>query len=222
MQQLLPAAIAISIAVATVFLLRRVLTRLLPSEKAAQAGAIVPFLVGTIGGYYGLLTGFVLSSVWGDVQSVRNASMWEINALVDLERIAWTLPQRSGPALERGVEAYLRSVIDYDLRAMAEGRISAETTDAYGRLWSVVTGAHPHATPSETALLGRALDKVETVGEQRRIRILISLESLPPVVWVILLIGGAIILYGSSVVSLRHGRPATEVLAAVAAMLTVA
>jgi hypothetical protein len=119
------------------------------------------------------------------------------------------------------VEAYLRSVIDYDLRAMAEGRISAETTDAYGRLWSVVTGAHPHATPSETALLGRALDKVETVGEQRRIRILISLESLPPVVWVILLIGGAIILYGSSVVSLRHGRPATEVLAAVAAMLTV-
>jgi len=53
------------------------------------------------------------------------------------------------------------------------------------------------------------------------IRILTSTETFPALVWTILLIGGAIILLGATIVSLRYGPPAREILAAVAAVLSV-
>ncbi|HEY0306308.1 MAG TPA: hypothetical protein VGC44_15140, partial [Longimicrobiales bacterium] len=186
-----------------------------------EAEKILPFLIGTVGGYYGLMTGFILSIAWGDVQSVRNSSMVEINALADLDRIALTLPAPVGPQLHYGVTEYLRSVIDHDVQALSEGRVSRETTAAYGRLWSLVAGARRDANPWEASLLGRALDKVGVVGEQRRVRILISTETFPSVVWAILLLGAVIVLTGSTIVSLRYGPPAREVMMAVAAMLSI-
>jgi hypothetical protein len=208
-------------AAAVILVLRLLIGRAMPAERVAESEKILPFLVGTIGGYYGLLTGFVVSITWGGVQSVRNAALAEINALADLDRIALTLPAPAGPALRHNVGDYLRSVIDHDLDAMKEGVVSRETGAAYGRLWSTTVMPRPEAEPWEATLLGRAFDKVGVVGEQRRIRLLISTESLPTVVWIILLFGGVIILAGGTIVSLRYGPPVREAMIAVAAMLCV-
>lgn len=221
MRQLLPSVFLIAAAVMAILLLRRTFGRAIPPDRLQEAEKILPFLIGTVGGYYGLLTGFILSGAWGDVQSVRNSSMVEINALADLDRIAVTLPAPVGPQLQNGVRAYLRSVIDYDMQALSEGHVSPETTAAYGSLWSIVAGARRDADPWESSLLARAFDKVGVVGDQRRVRILISTETFPSVVWAILLLGAVIVLTGSTIVSLRYGPPAREVMMAVAAMLSV-
>jgi hypothetical protein len=221
MRQLLPVVFLLAAAMAAILALRRGFGRVLAKERVAEAEKILPFLIGTVGGYYGLLTGFILSGVWGDVQTLRRSSMAEINALAELDRIAVTLPGALGTELKSDIGAYLRSVIDQDLKAMAGGRVSAQATDVYGRLWTTVARPRPTATPWESYLLGRALDKVGVVGEQRRTRILINDESLPAIVWGILLIGAAIILSGASIVSLRYGSPVREILIAVAAMLSV-
>lgn len=221
MQQLLISGLVIVAAAAVILLLRRMIARTMPAERVAESEKILPFLIGTIGGYYGLLTGFVVSITWGGVQSVRNAALVEINALADLDRIALTLPAPAGPELRQSVGDYLRAVIDHDLSAMARGRVSSEATAAYGRLWSTAVRTRPNAEPWEASLLGRAFDKVGLVGEQRRIRILISTESLPAVVWMILLFGGVIILAGGTIASLRYGPPVREAMIAVAAMLCV-
>ena len=221
MKPFLISGLLVVAAAAVILVLRILMARALPAERLAESEKILPFLIGTIGGYYGLLTGFVVSITWGGVQSVRSAALVEINALADLDRIALTLPAPAGPALRRNVGDYLRSVVDHDLDAMAHGRVSREATAAYGRLWSTVVKSPPDAEAWEASLLGRAFDKVGVVGEQRRIRILISTESLPAVVWIILLFGGAIILAGGTIVSLRYGPPAREAMIAVAAMLCV-
>jgi hypothetical protein len=147
--------------------------------------------------------------------------MIEINALADLDRIALALPAPAGPQLRASVGGYLRSVIDHDMAAMAEGRISEPTNAAYGRLWSTVAHARKDSSLWEETLLGRAFDKVGVVGDQRRVRILASTQSLPMIVWAILLMGGAIILSGATMVSLRYGSPAREVMMAVAVMLSI-
>ena len=221
MRQLLPVIFLLGAAIVAIVALRRGFRRVMVAEQVAESEKILPFLIGTVGGYYGLLTGFILSSVWGDVQTLRSTSMMEMNALADLDRIAITLPAPVRTEVQTAWGNYVRSVIDHDLKAMANGRISSEATDAYGQLWSTVARPRPDAAPWEASLLGRALDKVGVVGEQRRIRILINTESLPVIVWGILLIGAAIILAGASIVSLRYGSPAREILIAVAAMMSV-
>lgn len=221
MRQLLPIALVIGIVAISILILRRVFKRVFVSEGALEAEKILPFLIGTIGGYYGLLTGFILSIAWGDVQALRNSSLVELNALADVERIATSLPEPTATELKRNVGRYLRSVIDDDMTAMRHGEISSATTAEYDRLWATVAGARSEATAWQASLLGRALDKVGVVGDQRRIRLLISTETLPPIVWAILLIGGAIILSGATIVTLRYGPPAREIMVAVAAVLCV-
>lgn len=218
MPLIIQVAIISTAAALLVLLLRSALVRVFSSEKTTQAEKIVPFLVGTIGGYYGLLTGFILSSAWADVQSVRNAATIEVNALADLGRIAVNLPPPVSVELAHGVEGYLQSVVQEDLKAMARGRVSPETTTALNRLWLILGRFQPES-PWEATLIGRALDKVGVVGDQRRIRIFASGDSIPWILWVILLGGGVIIVYGVTIVSLRYERPAVEILAAVAVML---
>ena len=188
MRQLLPTFLIIGVAVTLIALLRSTFRYVVATERAAEAERVLPFLIGTIGGYYGLLTGFILSNTWGGVQSVRNSAMIEINALADMDRIALALPAPTGPVLRNDLAAYLRSVIDDDMKAMAKGQISEATTAAYGRLWSTVATARKDAGPWEAAMLARAFDKIGVVGDQRRIRILASTETLPMIVWAILLI----------------------------------
>ncbi|HEY0810502.1 MAG TPA: hypothetical protein VGD49_10095, partial [Longimicrobiales bacterium] len=101
MRQLLPIALVIGIVAISILILRRVFKRVFVSEGALEAEKILPFLIGTIGGYYGLLTGFILSIAWGDVQALRNSSLVELNALADVERIATSLPEPTATELKR-------------------------------------------------------------------------------------------------------------------------
>src|SRR5688500_13710746 len=133
MRQLLPIALVIGIVAISILILRRVFKRIFVSQGALEAEKILPFLIGTIGGYYGLLTGFILSIAWGDVQAIRNSSLVELNALADVERIATSLPEPTAAELRRNVGKYLRSVIDDDMTAMRHGEISPVTTAAYDR-----------------------------------------------------------------------------------------
>src|SRR5688572_21780199 len=96
LRQLLPAVLLIGIVVITILILRRIFRRIIATERVQEAEKILPFLIGTVGGYYGLLTGFILSIAWGDVQSLRNSALVEINALADLDRIAGSLPEHTG------------------------------------------------------------------------------------------------------------------------------
>jgi hypothetical protein len=221
MQQFLVTGFVVAGAAIAILALRHTLRWAMSPDRMAEAEKTLPFLIGTIGGYYGLLTGFIVSLTWGDVQAVRGAAMTEVNALTDIDRIALALPGPSGPELKASVGDYLRSVIDHEIKAMARGELSRESTAAYGRLWSTAARARPDASSWESAMLARAFDKVGIVGEQRRVRILTSTDSLPAIVWIILLIGGVTIIAGATIVSVRYGSPVREMMIAVAAMLCV-
>jgi hypothetical protein len=51
--------------------IRRLLRRLLSPAQAEQAEHTVPFLLGSIGGFFGLVGGLLLSSSWSDLQALR-------------------------------------------------------------------------------------------------------------------------------------------------------
>src|SRR5690606_4767409 len=74
---ILVASVVIAITVAAVLLLRRVLARR-GTRQSERAGRAVQFLIGVIGAYYGLLTGFTLSGVWAKAEFVRGAVMVEL------------------------------------------------------------------------------------------------------------------------------------------------
>src|SRR5215470_16438312 len=111
------------------------LRRFLPHNVIATAEKVLPFILGTFGGFFGLVAGFMLSNSWVELRALRSAMTAEVNAVADLGDIGANLPQQYDGELRQAIDRYLRTVIDRELPLMAAGRVSPSTTEALTELW---------------------------------------------------------------------------------------
>src|SRR5215470_18040595 len=100
------------------------LRRFLPHNVIATAEKVAPSILGTFGGFFGLVAGFMLSNSWVELRALRNAMTAEVNAVADMGDIAANLPEPRASQLERAINDYLRTVVDHELPMMAQGRTS--------------------------------------------------------------------------------------------------
>ncbi|MGH7470314.1 MAG: hypothetical protein ACRENP_20415 [Longimicrobiales bacterium] len=212
--------LVIAAAVALVLGLRNLLRRWLTETEIQHAEKVIPFLLGSIGGFYGLIAGFMLSNSWAELKSLHGTVTAEVNALIDLGRVAVHLPPPVSAELTRGVRHYMETVVTEELPSMSEGRTSPSTTAALENLWRLLGQYHPE-TEWETSLREVALAKLVALSEQRRIRSFSSRERMPDVLWWILLSGGIIVVMGACVASLNYRRPAGVFLGALTGIVTL-
>jgi hypothetical protein len=91
---------------------RALLRRSLSPNVIATAEKVVPYILGTFGGFFGLVAGFMLSNSWVELRALRNAMTAEVNAVADLGDIGANLPRQYDDELRQRIERYLRTVID--------------------------------------------------------------------------------------------------------------
>jgi hypothetical protein len=220
MASILLLILIVSAAVLAALGVRELLRRKLSPTSIAHAEKVVPILLGTVGGLYGLVAGFTLSNSWTDFKSLQTSITTEVNALSDLALFAESLPPHVRDELIDGIENYLETVRRRELIRLAEGRGSQETTVALKNLWRVLGEYHPE-TYWETSSRQLAFARITEVSEQRRSRIVNSRASLPGIMWAILLGGGVVVASGAIVVSLQYRRLAGVFLGALTAILTL-
>jgi hypothetical protein len=207
MSLLIQAILLLVAAVVAVLGTREILRRVLPRIVVEHGEKVIPFVLGSFGGFYGLIAGFMLSTSWVELRALRSAMTAEVNALADMGDIAANLPEPRADQLKRAIDNYLKAVVDSELPAMAQGRTSPTTTRALTQLWYPL-GPYEPSSEWEVSLREIAINKVMDIGEQRRQRIVFSRERLPSILWWILVGSGAVVLAGSCVVSLNYRRPA--------------
>ena len=199
---------------------RSLLSRRLPRPALEHAEKSVPFLLGSISGFYGLIAGFMLSNSYAELRTLHGAITSEVNALAELARISRSLPAPTSGELERGVENYLSSVTESEVPLMARGQISAQTTRALDQLWQLL-GHYHSQTEWDGSLRNLALSSLVDLGEQRRMRLLASLDRMPLLIWWILLGGGIVVVGGACVASLQYRGPAPLFLGALTAIVSL-
>jgi len=220
MALLIQAILLLVAAVAAVLGTREILRRILTPIVIEHGEKVIPFVLGSFGGFYGLIAGFMLSTSWVELRALKSAMTAEVNALADMGDIAANLPPSRGDELKRAIDAYLRAVVDSELPAMAQGRTSPTTTRALTQLWYPL-GHYEPKSDWEVSLREIAINKVMDIGEQRRQRIVFSRQRLPAILWWILVGSGTVILAGSVVVSLNYNRPVGFFLGALTVVVTL-
>ena len=214
------AVVLLLAAVAAVLGTRALLRRALAPVVIEHGEKVIPFVLGSFGGFYGLIAGFMLATSWVELRALRSAMTAEVNALADMGDIAVNLPATRAGELKQAINDYLKAVVDSELPVMAQGRTSPTTTHALTQLW-VPLGHYEPQSEWEVSLRGIAIDKVMDIGEQRRQRIVFSRERLPDILWWILVGSGIVILAGSIVVSLNYNRPVGFFLGALTIVVTL-
>jgi Protein of unknown function (DUF4239) len=149
---------------------------------------LVSYFLGAMGVFYGLALGLIAVATWENYTEVDAVVTSEAAALTSLYRDLDGYPQPLRGSLETIMREYTRTVIEKEWPAHKQG-IALEDGDLIiDRLENEVMNFEP-AREREKIVHAEVLRSLDTVVEQRRLRLQAVSTGLPAALWAVVLIG---------------------------------
>jgi protein-S-isoprenylcysteine O-methyltransferase Ste14 len=206
-------AIAIS-AVAGLLLVRRRVHHAALSKHNDVAGVMFS-IVGTL---YAVLLAFVVIVVWEAMGTADDRAALEAGILGDVVRDAGFFADPLRSELQNELREYTQAVIDEEWPAMATSESSPHVWDTLNRIFESFSHLNP-ATPREINIHAEMLRRLNDLSDHRRLRLLSADNKVPPLMWVVLIIGGLITLGFSYLFGVERGKSHALMTAALAGMI---
>lgn len=181
------------------------LERLWPSNLRRVHNDIIGWQVGVLGTTYAVIMGFMLYAVWTSFQSADINAEAEANCLVSVFRLADGLPAAERDQVHQLARQYADVVINQEWPVMHRGELGLAGHDTIQQLWTVVLQTKP-ASFAEQSSMNLTLSEISSMTEHRRVRQLESQSKLPGVLWMVLIVGGAITMLSSCLFGIENFR----------------
>ena len=181
--------IVLSISLALGFLW--ILQHFWPSVQRRDHNDIIGWQVSVLGTTYAVIIGFMLYAVWTTLQSAEINADNEANCLVNAFRLADGLPAAQRVQVHQLARRYAQVVINEEWPAMLQGRLQPSGHGVIQELWTALLQTRP-GNFSEQNSMTMTLAEVSSMTEHRRMRELQSGTKLPPILWMVLIVGGII------------------------------
>src|SRR5215216_7506719 len=177
-----------------------VVQRLVPATIRKEYNDVAGFIYAVLGVIYAVLLALVVIAVWEDFGRARETTEQEANALAEIFWLAHQLPEPEGRELQELCRSYAEEVVNVGWPLMEQGRTpSLERSQETSRAWvliddirATIQGYEPR-TAAEEQLYAEGLDQVQRLADARRTRLVAAEDSLPTVLWVVLIVGGIVV-----------------------------
>jgi hypothetical protein len=180
-------AITTSFALAGLYLVRKKYS----AEVLKENHEVAAIIFNAFGLFYGVLLAFVVFVTWnGYDEATKNLQLEAVEA-ADLFHITQVFPQPSGEMLRQTLLDYVNSVYTDELKRMSEGEISLHSNQAMIKLITMFYQIDEKSVPNRE-IYAEALKRLNNLAEYRRLRIFAGNDTVPPVVWLVLLVGSVI------------------------------
>jgi hypothetical protein len=174
--------------------------RLVPATIRKEHNDVAGFIYAVLGVIYAVLLALVVIAVWEEYGRARVTVESEANALAEIFWLAHRLPEPEGPHLQELARSYAEEVVDKEWPLMEQGRAPLmEHTRATPSGWVLIDdiratlqGVEPR-TVTEQELYAEGLDQVQRLADARRMRLVAAEEGIPAVLWVVLVVGGLVV-----------------------------
>lgn len=177
--------VGVSVGVAALLYLVQVVV---PHGIRREHNDVAGFVYAVLGVLYAVMLAFVVVNEWESLQTTKENTFTEANELGALFWNARALPPAVGRALEKTTRDYANVVIDDEWPLLTEGQSSPDATHLVYTMRDEIN-ALPTNTVQEQTLYQQSLDHVNNLAAARRERINESSESVPAVLWVVLILG---------------------------------
>lgn len=161
-----------------------------PLTRDAPTHDVAGFLIAVVGAVYAVVLGFVTVSVWESFGHASTLASREATEAVGIYNAAGALPEPGSGRVRAALLDYVRAA-EGEWPALARGGRSPEAHAALARLGEARAAIEP-STPREQALYEMLLHSGHEMIQARDLRLLAARERLHPVVWFVLIAGGAI------------------------------
>jgi Protein of unknown function (DUF4239) len=174
--------------------------RLVPAAIRKEHNDVAGFIYAVLGVIYAVLLALVVIAVWEEFGRARVTVEAEANALAEIFWLAHALPEPEGRELQELCRSYAEEVVNVGWPLMAQGRTpSLERSQETSRAWVLIDDIRASVqeieprSASGQALYAEGLDQVQRLADARRMRLVAAEEGLPTVLWVVLIVGGIVV-----------------------------
>lgn len=169
------------------------LRRRYPSLAEGEHNDMVGVTLGMFGAIYGIILAFVIVTLWTQLESTQTIVAAEATDMALIARDAAAFPPSVRARLDDALSDYVHSVVEVQWPLMREGVPSYEATSVKFQAVYDVLQAYEPKTAHEEVFYGEAVDHLNDVASQRRARLTMAEQQLPPLLQA-LAFGGAIVL----------------------------
>jgi Protein of unknown function (DUF4239) len=173
--------------------------RLVPTAIRQEQNDVAGFIYAVVGVIYAVLLALVVIATWEEFGRARVTVEAEANALAEIFWLAHRLPEPEGRELQELCQSYAEEVVNVGFPLMAQGRTpSLDSSQQSSRAWILIDDIRAslqEVEPRSVAgqeLYAEGLDQVQRLADARRMRLVMAEESLPAVLWIVLIVGGIV------------------------------
>lgn len=147
-------------------------------------------ILGALGAVYAVLIAFIVVTVWQNFdKSSANVGL-EANYLADLYHDAQAFAPDFRNSLQKELREYARTVVMDEWKTMSRGQTSLSAERLMRKIWSLYTTYQPKNTTEQT-FFSESVRKLNEFRELRRQRLMDARTGIHPLLWFVLIMGGA-------------------------------
>jgi Na+/proline symporter len=181
------AAVTTAVAIAGLYLIRK----RYPAEVLKENHEVAAIMFNAFGVLYAVVVAFVVFVTWNGYDEATKNLQLEASQVIDLFHSAKAFPGPASKVIQDGLINYANSVYDDELRRMAAGDIGVHSTGSLRSLIAVFDGMEDKALLNRELYM-ESLRRVNNLAEYRRLRIFAGNNTVPSMMWLVLLVGGLI------------------------------
>jgi uncharacterized protein DUF4239 len=165
--------------------------RLVPLPIREEQNAATGIIYAALYVMFGVTVGFSLYLVWQQYDAAQKSAESEAATVEELHGLAGGFPEPERGRVQDLATSYARVVVEEEWILMREGRTSPRAGELAEELRESIQDFQP-GTDNEQALRSEGLTQLDDLYEYRALRLLEVREGLPPILWVVLVVGGVI------------------------------
>jgi hypothetical protein len=135
------------------------------------------------------MVAFVVFVTWGGYDEATKNLQMEASEALDIYHSAEAFPDPARKIIQQGATDYIATVYNDEVQRMSHGDISLYSGGAHTALRTLFNQIDAKSIPN-TELYAESLRCLNNLAQYRRMRIFAGNNTVPPVVWLVLLVGG--------------------------------
>lgn len=159
------------------------------AEVLKENHEVAAIIFNAFGLFYGVLVAFVVFVTWGGYDDATKNLQLEASEALDIFHSAEGFPDSPRKIIQQGVRDYLAAVYNDEVPKMATGDLSVYSGGAHTPLRLLFSQIDEMSLPNRE-LYGESLRCLNNLAQYRRLRIFAGNDTVPPVIWLVLLVGG--------------------------------
>lgn len=161
-------------------------------------------MLGVVGTLFSVLLGLLVAGAIERYHDVVTQVENESNSVANIFRLAKGLEATERVRIRGLCREYVDYVVTNEWAAMEKQRPDMQAQDRYNKLWDACVSVNPK-NDRENNLHAAILEGMDSVGENRRERVIASMSAMPMTLWAVIICGSLITIAFTYLFTIRMG-----------------